>query len=82
MMAGSSISGPGQANTGFVSMQQSPQVTDNKSTKVGITSTSEINNNQMITHNDIRIQQQRNMSQSSGAPGGFGGNKNQINERL
>ena len=30
----------------------------------------------------MQVMQQRNMSQSSGAPGGFNVNKNQINERL
>ena len=31
---------------------------------------------------DLKVAQGKNMSQSSGAPGGFGVNKAQINERL
>ena len=34
------------------------------------------------SHSEIKMSQVRNMSQSSGAPGGFGVNKAQINERL
>ena len=36
---------------------------------------------QVIRHSEIKVQQ-RNMSQSSGAPGGFHVDKSQINERL
>jgi len=45
-------------------------IPDNKSFKAGQVAT-----NTVLSSSDIKQHQQRNMSQSSGAPGGFGVNK-------
>lgn len=78
----------GMAKNDFVSLQQSPMLMNDTKSQVGEPSSlragaiTGYNPQPGSSQTDMKVMQVRNMSQSSGAPGGFGVNKAAINERL
>jgi hypothetical protein len=78
----------GLARNEFLSIQQSPMLTNDTKSQVGEPTSlragaiTGYNPQPGLSQSDMKVMQVRNMSQSSGAPGGFGVPKAAINERL